>query len=128
MEQETQPRKKRWVFSIRMLLVLMALVACGLTAMAYRARALKPDLTITADDVAWANDITICKIDLSEAGTIYGLQLVAFENGGTKKTRLCKVGGFAVADTKEVPTGDDCYEARGLDGAWQTMVPRLGQL
>jgi hypothetical protein len=59
-------KNQRTTFSIRTLLVAIAIFAILLAVYQYRKKSLKPDTTITAADVAWATDQHICKIDLSE--------------------------------------------------------------
>lgn len=75
-------------------MLLLAIVAVSLAAYSYRARALRPDLSISAADVAWATDSRIWKIDLTDVGEIYGFQVVVFEKGGSTKRWICRLGGY----------------------------------
>jgi hypothetical protein len=84
-------------------MLLVAVVACGFGLMAISKRVLKPDLEITAADVAWATDHKIWKIDLTDAGPVCGLQIVAFENGGTEKKSLGRIGDIRLLDTSQHP-------------------------
>lgn len=89
-------------FSVRTLLILVALVAGLLAAYQYRERANKPDLTVTAADVAWATDHHIWKIDLSEQRNVYGVQVVVFGRNGTRRL-LGTIGGATLIDTVKNP-------------------------
>jgi hypothetical protein len=61
------------------------------------------DFTRVEFSVIHSGLLTLKDIAFAEVTEQYGLQLVAFENGGTTKTRLCKLGGDAVVDTKKYP-------------------------
>lgn len=96
-------KHKRTSFSIRTLLIGIAIIAILLAAYQYRKKSLKPDTTITAADVAWAIDQHICKIDVSDQQNLYGVQVVVFENSGKTKRWLTRIGGDSVIDTTECP-------------------------
>ena len=92
-------------FSLRWLLLFTAIVASVLGAVVYRRRALKPDLSITAEDVAWAADYHIWKFDLTDVGTIYGLQIMVIEDSGTTTRKICggPMSGGSPLDTSKYP-------------------------
>jgi len=99
----TQSKITRRTFSIGALLVSVALVACLLAAYRHITRPAKPDLAITAADVAWATGHHIWKIDLSGQQNVYGVQIVVFEESGTKKRWLSRIGGDSLIDTAKNP-------------------------
>ena len=107
-------KNKRYSYSLRALLMLMFVIACTLGIRAIRKESDKPDLTITANDVAWAGDYRIWKIDLTDVGPIYGVQIVAFEKQGTTKRPLCIFGGDKLVDTTANPIA--MVAMRNVDG------------
>lgn len=102
MEQPSRSRKKRLTYGLRSIFLLVTLVGCCVGYWIYREKALKPDLSVNAYDLAWAADILIWKLDLSDVGPFFGLQVVAIEDDGTRHV-LVGHGGYELVDTRTDP-------------------------
>jgi hypothetical protein len=95
--------KGRFKFSLRTLLVLITLVAVGLGAFVYRREAMRPNLEVTPDDILWATDHPIWKMDLTGAGPIYGVSIVVVGEDGKFEQVSGWIGGRELLDTAEEP-------------------------
>ena len=56
------------------------------------------DLSLTPEDVAWASGQKIWKMDLSDAGPVYGVKVVVFENDGKDKRWIVMSGGSSLLE------------------------------
>lgn len=101
MNDARQTRPRRFRFSLRTVLILVGLIALVLGWIEYRKQAAKPDLSITAADVAWASDTRIWKIDLTRFKPVYGVRLVAISNNGADRKQLAQLGGHSPDEWKE---------------------------
>ncbi len=101
--QPDQPQLRRFRFGLRTLLVLITLVAVGLGAYVYRREAMRPSLEVTSDDILWATDQHIWKIDLTDVGRIYGVSIVVVGEGGKFEQVSGWIGGIELLDTGEKP-------------------------
>ena len=93
----------RFKFGVTALLAFVFVVACFFGFRNFRENLSQPDLSITAADVLWATGHHVWKIDVSEQRDVYGFQVVAFEESGTKKRMICAIGGSQLMDTTETP-------------------------
>jgi hypothetical protein len=85
------------------LLVLLTLVGVGLGAYVFRREERRQDFKVTPDDILWANDQYLLKMDMRNAGRFYGVSLVVFDERGTRKRRLATFCAEKPTDYTEVP-------------------------
>jgi len=95
---------KKLNFSLLGFFMLVTVVCIAAGYYQFREKALKPNLNITPEDVAWATDAKIWKFDLADAGEFYGLSIVTITAGdATTKKRHGRLGGydqFNIADCR----------------------------